>query len=170
MHMKSILLAGLMALGATTASNACTVNADSFFKGPGCVVVDTAGQVVGYGSQYTGSSNFTLPELGEGGTALVRDHGNANGSAAASVSVTRNYALGDQPAIGKKGKQSVPNGLREVSRRTMSQALASKSTLTGPAVHTDPKTGAKTLRSVEITYSNSRGTSRGSTSGPGQQR
>lgn len=154
-----IMLACALTLAATVASNACTVPVSSFFKNPHCVVVSDADYVT---SKVTPSRYVVI--------TYANSDNNQPSNPQASVSVTRNYALGSEPGVGQVGTQSVPKGLRETSRRTMSQSLASRSTLTGPAVHTDPVTGAKTLRSVEVTYSNSRSSEGNRTSGPGQQR
>ena len=156
-----ILLTCALMLGASSAHAACTVPVSSFFKNPHCVVVSDEEYVTSQGNNKPSRYVTIVYSSSDNGITSQPQ---------SSISVTRNYALGDEPGIGKPGTQSVPRGLRETSRRTMSQALASRSTLTGPAVRTDPVTGAKSLQSVEVTYSNSRSESNNRTSGPGQQR
>jgi len=147
--MKKILFAACSMLAIVTSSQAACVLPDDWqsggFYNKNCVTQEqaeaiAAAQETAY--QQPGYSRTT-----------IWDHGNSPAQdRAASAVTTRNYALGSEPRRGQPGTQSLPRGLTELSRRQMSQALSRRTQLTGPAVHTDPVTGEKTLRSVEITY------------------
>lgn len=134
------LLTGAMLLLSTSAFAVCIRPTDGGFYNPNCVTQEQYDQMA------------VIPRVDPVPWTTSRDHGNSYNDREASAVTTRAYAFGSEPRVGKKGTQSVPAGLRELSRRVRSQALASRSTLTGPAVHVDPVTGAKTLRSVVITY------------------
>lgn len=161
--MRRLLLTGAALFLATSAHAYCIRPTDGGFYNPNCITQAQADALAQYSQQRANS--VVVITYSDGGSG-----DGSNSERAATQTVTRSYALGSEPRKGKPGTQSVPNGLREVNRTEREQALASKSTLTGPAVRTDPKTGAKSLVSVNITYSNGRSSERSSTSGPGQQR
>lgn len=145
--MKRTFLTAIALMALSVSANAyCIRPTDGGFYNKNCITQAQADQL--------------NQVVGKRGDVIIRDHGNSPSASKGDSSfgnngstITRNYAFGDQPGIGKRGTQSLPKGYTEVSRRVMSQSLARRSTLTGPAVHTDPVTGEKTLRSVEITYS-----------------
>ena len=148
--MKKILFAsivGLMAFNAWDDAGAYCIRPATGFYNPNCITQAQADQLAyqqpGYSPNNT--ARILAPFFGDAGNSPSNDR-------AASAVTTRNYALGSEPRRGQPGTQSLPRGLTELSRRQMSQALSRRTQLTGPAVHTDPVTGEKTLRSVEITY------------------
>ena len=167
--MKKILFAsvvGLMAFNAWDDAGAYCIRPATGFYNPNCITQAQADQLAYQQPAYSANNLAVII------STRPEDHGNASYGQVPGTGKTleRNYALGSEPRKGKPGTQSLPRGYHEVSRTVLSQSLAPRSKLTGPAVHTDPKTGAKSLKSVEITYSNSRSSGRSSTSGPGQQR
>jgi hypothetical protein len=144
--MKTILLAATALVCLTTASNACTVPASSFFKNPNCVVIPD-----GAVSLTEGSSLFRV-EGGQGrGEPGSLGMGTTDGKAPHSTQ--RAYALGTEPRRGTPNSWNTSE--KEISRRIQRRVdgfWKSKTTL--PGVTIDPVKKTRTITSVIVNYSN----------------
>lgn len=140
---KSILLASSILVGVTSASNACTVAASSFFKNPNCVVIpDTTAQDTAPLYKFEGGQG-----RGEPGS-----HGMGTTDGKAPHSTQRAYALGTEPRRGTPNSWNTSE--KEISRHIQRRVDGFYKSALLPGVTIDPVKKTRTISSVIVNYSN----------------